>query len=576
MGWQGIPYLLVLFFAAFQSAVWAAYSVRYVRRHGFQTHVVAFAVLSIGVTVWASLYGLQVATTDQALKYLFYRYLHVGAVLVQPAWILFALGYSGHDEWVTPRIVALVSAIPLVFLVLILFDPQPLALVEVSVETTQSLRVLDTENGPVYYLFLGSSYVLLLIGAALIAAQAVRRRHEVAAQSALLLAAVSVPFVASLFEVFDLPPVSEFAFNPTPLSLSVSVLCFGLALFRYRLFDVSPIARTAVLGNMAEGVVVLDDRERVIDVNPAARELLSVSDGAVGTAAAELLPEYERIGADDDPTVDVTLEADDGDETRSVHATRSELRDGGVARGAVVILHDVTVRERQRRALERQNERLDAFASTVAHDLRRSLSKVDTQATLGERTGETDYYADVRETVASIHGFVEDLLVLARHGEAIEAEQSVSLASLVADVSAAFDERELHVDVAANATVLADPGRLRQVIENLLRNAVEHGSTDSSDPVHVRVGDLDDGFYVEDDGPGIAEADRERVFEYGYSTDDGTGIGLAIVADVVAAHDWTVEVPRGTTGGARFEVTGVDVVEAGRRAEHEGQDESQA
>lgn len=89
-------------------------------------------------------------------------------------------------------------------------------------------------------------------------------------------------------------------------------------------------------------------------------------------------------------------------------------------------------------------------------------------------------------------------------------------------------------------------------------NAVELTTPD----VTVSVGELPGGFYVADDGPGIPPAERERVFDTGYSTtDDGTGFGLSIVQRAVDAHGWEITVTEGTDGGARFEITGVDIVD---------------
>ncbi|ELZ56282.1 HAMP domain-containing sensor histidine kinase, partial [Haloferax sp. ATCC BAA-646] len=119
----------------------------------------------------------------------------------------------------------------------------------------------------------------------------------------------------------------------------------------------------------------------------------------------------------------------------------------------------------------------------------------------------------------------------------------------------------------------ANPEQLQQLLENLFRNAVEHGSTGnqtasgdavehgstgsrtpSDGGVAVTVGETDRGFYVEDDGVGIDPADRDTVFEAGYTTSaQGTGFGLNIVSQVAAAHDWEVRVTEGTEGGARFE-----------------------
>jgi len=102
----------------------------------------------------------------------------------------------------------------------------------------------------------------------------------------------------------------------------------------------------------------------------------------------------------------------------------------------------------------------------------------------------------------------------------------------------------------------ADRSRLAQLLENLMGNATKHGD----DGVTVTVGTLDGGFYVADDGPGIPEGRREEVFDPGHSTDDdGTGVGLSTVAAIVAAHGWEIDVTESTEGGARFEITGVEI-----------------
>ena len=77
--------------------------------------------------------------------------------------------------------------------------------------------------------------------------------------------------------------------------------------------------------------------------------------------------------------------------------------------------------------------------------------------------------------------------------------------------------------------------------------------------VTIRVGDLADGFYVADDGPGIPEERRDEVFQAGYSTSEaGTGFGLAIVRQIAEGHGWAVRATDASDGGARFEFTGVE------------------
>lgn len=107
-----------------------------------------------------------------------------------------------------------------------------------------------------------------------------------------------------------------------------------------------------------------------------------------------------------------------------------------------------------------------------------------------------------------------------------------------------------------SGTLVYDPSRLGQLLENLIRNAVEHGG----ESVTVTVGALTDGFFVAADGSGITEERREQIFG-GYSTaHDGAGFGLSIAESVAYAHGWDVRVTESESGGTRFEITGVTEV----------------
>jgi signal transduction histidine kinase len=153
---------------------------------------------------------------------------------------------------------------------------------------------------------------------------------------------------------------------------------------------------------------------------------------------------------------------------------------------------------------------------------------------------------------------IEDLLVLAREGGNTGETEPVDLGELLSDCRETVSAPEASFVVDTDRQIRADRSRLQQLFENLVRNAIEHGRPD----VTVTVGDLADGFYVADDGPGIPAEEHEQVFETGFTTtEDGTGLGLNIVKQIADAHGWDVAVTESDDGGARFEFTGVDVVE---------------
>ena len=212
-------------------------------------------------------------------------------------------------------------------------------------------------------------------------------------------------------------------------------------------------------------------------------------------------------------------------------------------------------RERQ---LRRQNERLEEFTSIVSHDLRNPLSVARAGVEVAKSEGGGGESLDRIERAHSrMEGLIEDLLSLARGGQDIDASdmETVRLEGAASHAWQSVETGDATLESGVNCKFVADPSRLRQLLENLFRNAVEH----SDDPVTVQVGTLDDGFYIADDGPGIPPGKRESVFEAGYtSRDDGTGLGLRIVQTVADAHGWDVTVTDAESGGARFEITGID------------------
>jgi len=249
----------------------------------------------------------------------------------------------------------------------------------------------------------------------------------------------------------------------------------------------------------------------------------------------------------------------------------------------VGLLTDVTEQYHQERQLKRQNERLEEFTSIVSHDLRNPLSVASGRLALAREECDSEHLADLEGALERMSRLIEDLRSLAREGGQVGELQPV-------DVETAFSRAWQHVatgeatcELSADRTVTADPGRLEQLFENLIRNSVEHGSTgsrttsddsvehgsmssrtaagdsaehagDAEPLLEVTVGDIEGGFYVEDDGPGIPTARREEVLEPGVSSKDaGSGLGLDIVRRVADAHGWDVEVTESETGGARFE-----------------------
>jgi PAS domain S-box-containing protein len=219
-----------------------------------------------------------------------------------------------------------------------------------------------------------------------------------------------------------------------------------------------------------------------------------------------------------------------------------------------------TLRERQ---LAQRNERLNDFASVVSHDLRNPLNIASAHAELArDAENPTPHIEKIGSSLTRMEDLIEDLLARARGDQDLDREP-VRLSDIVDSAWESVDTAEATLDIEDDARLDADSDRLRQLFENLVRNAVEHGRED----VTIRVGATDEGFYLADDGPGIPPEKRDDIFEQGVThSEDGTGYGLAIVTDIVDGHGWSIGVEESWADGARFSVANVrslsDVAEA--------------
>ena len=304
-----------------------------------------------------------------------------------------------------------------------------------------------------------------------------------------------------------------------------------------------------------DGTIVEANRSMCNELGyePEALVGTSVSGIDVEMDAADASKRWEGLGVDETARIETSYRRADGSTLPvEVHVRRVDVH--GEDR-FLASSRDITERRAYQRRIERENERLDEFAKVVSHDLRNPLNVLSGFTRLARDTGDLSHLDRCERALDDMEHLIDDVLTLARQGRTVGESKQVGLANVAREARENVDAPELSLDVETSAAIRADPGRLKQLFENLFRNAFEHGDP----PVTVTVDDLDGGFYVVDDGPGIPPDERERVFESGYTTSgSGTGFGLAIVEGVAEAHGWDVAVDTGEEGGARFTFTGVE------------------
>jgi signal transduction histidine kinase len=426
------------------------------------------------------------------------------------------------------------------------------------------------------------------------------------------ISAVGAFEVAGKLDVFPATGLSHGGYGVLPFLLFVF-----LGIYRFDLFEFTPVARTAVVEQLRDPVLVLDADRRVVDCNRASAAIWpSVSDH-LGRSVELVCPALaSRITLDAAGSCPerLTLPVDGRDRYYSVTVSSVSHRGGDRTDVYSVLLRDVTALEQSRRQLARQNDRLDQVASTISHDLRNPITVADNYVSLVDervdadrldaesRDALDDGLSSIRGATGRMQDIVDDVLTIAREGKAVEQTTRVDLSTAAREAWNTVETGDARLAVPENRSFRADRSKLLAMLENFFRNAVEHGSTsprsqapqdavehgstspasqtqqdadpDDPDPATtVTVGTTVSGFFVQDDGPGVDSEHRERVFEYGYTTDDeGTGLGLSIVRTMAESHGWTVAHDQEYDGGARFVVGGVGgdpvtAAEAGERSD---------
>ncbi|QZX99127.1 PAS domain S-box protein [Halobaculum rubrum] len=323
----------------------------------------------------------------------------------------------------------------------------------------------------------------------------------------------------------------------------------------------------ALFESSPDAIVVHDENGDVLEVNNRSvesleysrAELLSmnVADLDTGLTRNELQDVWESMDVGKRFKAETRLRRQDGS-TFPVEVWVMKIELGDELR-FLALGRDISERKEYEHELERHNERLEDIIEVIGHDLRSPLNVVEGRLELLQEEYRNEHLTAIRHALDRCRALIEELLVLVREGTSVTECEPVDLADVTEKCWQTVAPAGACLNIETEGAIRADGDRLRHLLENLLRNAVEHGGED----VRVTVGTLAGGFYVEDTGSGIPVDDRDRVFESGFSTTDlGTGLGLAIVEQVADAHDWDITVTESAAGGARFDVHGVATPES--------------
>ncbi|QLH84251.1 histidine kinase N-terminal 7TM domain-containing protein [Halosimplex pelagicum] len=494
-----------------------------------------FALAVLGISLWPLSLGVNYFVTGFAPSMALWTVRLSAASIISVGWFLVAAEVTGRLS--LSRTVA-ATAVAYVLIELSLVVTNGTHHLVFGPATTLDGTIPVVAYGPWFWLQTALNYGLIAVGTGLLAAEWSRSSGLRRRQTAVLSVAVLPPVAANLATLFGPVPTVH---DLTPFGLVGSGLLLSWALYRAEFLDIVPVARQVAMAEMQDAVVTLDDEDRVVDCNRAARTRFDIPRSYAGDPVERFLPALAGTAAADDsesaadggtsaadggssatddgpsgpPVVTATVDG----ESHSFSVSVSPVVEGGRTVARVVVLRDITPIKRREGELEEREAELELLRQILSrvlrHNIRNKLTTIRGNADLlaegatgddAARVGRIVEASDELIALSEKAGTIEHLVD--RPDETATYDLRVVAERVVGRVRDRYPDACYVVEGAETCTVETASG-VESAVECLVENAVEHN--DAADPtVRVTVGCAADGaeIRVSDDGPGISEHER--------------------------------------------------------------------
>ncbi|MCD6287298.1 MAG: PAS domain-containing protein [Anaerolineae bacterium] len=434
---QLVLYIGVLAVAALGAILLASF----VWRRRMVAGAVPFALSMYALAAWSVTVILTHLSDELPAKLFWTNAQYVGITLAPLMWLLFVLRYTGHGSIITRRNLRLLALHPALVQIAVWTNPHHhLFRKQVWLDTGGGVPMLGTTLGPAFWIHATYTYALMLMSAYFLIRSHFFAPRVYRRQGWTLLIAIAVPWLANIVTITQPARLSYLDLTPFAFIVSGVAIVWGLA--RNSLLDLAPAAREAVMENMTTGIVVLDQQDRVVDINSAAESMLSVSSKRIlGQQLSKVLPHYSymmsRFRGVGPARDEVTL--GEGPSQRIYDLRVSPLRDSRAdVIGHLVNIQDITQRKHAELALSRYADRL------------RILYEID-QAILAAKSAETIALAVLdqiqyllpctRMSVVSLDGSRQPHMLAVRGSAALAPERAPWVETLAVDDFGGFELR---------------------------------------------------------------------------------------------------------------------------------------
>ncbi|WP_354003152.1 sensor histidine kinase [Algoriphagus limi] len=539
------------------------------------------ATTMILITVWGFFYGLELASTslDQMLHWIHFEY--IGISFAPAVWLIFTLRYTGYRNWAKPVVIIGTFTIPALTLFMVISnDLHHLHYAKTFLVTEGSpFPILGIERGPYYIIHVIYSYLAFLLGTIIL-----WRRFQFSDplyknQTRLLIVGGLFPLVFNFFYQTGL--ISPLGFiDLTPFAFLATYLILGLAILKYGLFSIKPIAHSKIMESLTKGVLVFNIHQRVIDFNSKVKSFCKDPQKIrIGAQAEEIFKSEESLLRIFENPIEQILTFKPEGSDRTVRLEVMQINDKNSEQMGLIFLFDDLTEEletteklrKQTEDLQKLNDLKDKFFSIISHDLKGPIFGVKelihmTQIGMISKEELLEMLPEVSKNMEQVAILLENLLAWASsqiRKEQVEIQefdilQLIEQQKKLLDRIANEKQIEIKIQESEPTFIMADRNMTDLVLRNLINNSIKFSKPGSKVLLSIEKVNEEAKICIQDFGTGISPENLQKIEEgvsfttRGVNYESGTGLGLVLVREYISKNKGRLEIESKVQVGTTF------------------------
>ncbi len=536
-----------------------------------------FAVMMIASGYWTFLALLEFGVNQAWAKIFWSKIEYVGAVCVGPAWFIFTCYYSRRVKHVPIRAIVLMMIIPAITVLLAWTnDAHHLIWTSITPSLTDP-NILIYTHGVWFWLATIYDHSLVVVGIGYVFQVARSAPRGERLQPRAILIGAFIPVFGNTLYAIGLSPIQ--GVDITPFLLTVTGIIYLLAVLRFRLFDVRRVARATIIDNMRDGMLVIDEKNQLIDVNPSALQLLEVAGTMIEQDISLSLAQYPVIlDIIHHPQMQAATVAIGDHSSRHLEIQVSELNDTlDNPVGKLIVLRDVTERLAAEKAAfetaieQHRHQLLTQFIRDISHEFRTPLSVINTSLYLMEKSTDPVQQKNRREVIQlqskRLESLISEMLIAVQLDSNSTLDSTrINLGRLLQTVTQEqkliFTAKEqsltLHLPEEP-IQLVGDALMLQKALTNILQNASRYTPEGGTITVTAQSAPEMASIEIRDTGIGMSTETKARIFERFFRADEahstpGFGLGLPIAQTIIEKHRGQIDVESALGTGTTFTI----------------------